>query len=110
MRASEFKAELAKAELPDEAKAEITKLIDTYKQSFLAYEAGASTLNDETTDLAQIYDRLRPVLNAVRKAADDRLAAVRADLETVRAYVFWSICITIAIVIGAALLFGRRRP
>jgi methyl-accepting chemotaxis protein len=106
-RAGEFKTELAKAELPDDAKAEIGKLIDSYKQSFLAYEMGASTLNDETTDLAQIYDRMRPTLNAVRKAADDRLAAVRADLETVRGYVFWSICITIAIVIGAALLFGR---
>jgi methyl-accepting chemotaxis protein len=106
-RAGEFKTELAKAELPDDAKAEIGKLIDSYKQSFLAYEAGASTLTDETTDLAQIYDRLRPTLNAVRKAADDRLAEVRADLDTVRRYVFWSICITIAIVIGAALLFGR---
>jgi methyl-accepting chemotaxis protein len=106
-RAGEFKTELAKAELPDAAKAEIGKLIDSYKQSFLAYEAGASTLTDETTDLAQIYDRLRPTLNAVRKAANDRLAAVRADLETVRGYVFWSIWITIAVVIGAALLFGR---
>ncbi|MBV8926986.1 MAG: methyl-accepting chemotaxis protein [Bradyrhizobium sp.] len=106
-RASEFKTELAKAELPDEAKAEIAKLIDVYKMSFLAYMAGASTLSDETTDLTQIYDRLRPALNAVRKAADDRLGAVRADLATVRGYVFWSICITIAAVIGAALLFGR---
>jgi methyl-accepting chemotaxis protein len=106
-RAGEFKDELVNAELPDDAKAEIKKLIDSYKQSFLAYEAGAGTLNDETTDLAQIYDRMRPTLNAVRKAADDRLAAVRADLGTARDYVFWSICITIAIVIGAALLFGR---
>jgi methyl-accepting chemotaxis protein len=69
--------------------------------------AGQSTLIEETTDLAQIYDRLRPALNAVRKAADERLVAVRVELENVRWYVFWSICVTIAIVIGVALLFGR---
>jgi methyl-accepting chemotaxis protein len=107
-RAGEFKAELAKADLPDNEKAEILKLMETYKTSFLAYMAGQSTLIDETTDLAQIYDRLRPALNAVRKAADERLAAVRAELEQVRNYVFWSICITVAAVIGAALWFGRR--
>ena len=61
-RASEFKTALAKADLPDDEKAEIGKLIETYKTSFLAYMAGQSTLIDETTDLAQIYDRLRPAL------------------------------------------------
>jgi methyl-accepting chemotaxis protein len=106
-RAGEFKTELSKAELPDEARAEILKLMETYKTSFLAYMAGQSTLIEETTDLAQIYDRLRPALNAVRKAADERLVAVKAELEQVRWYVFASIGTTIAIVIGAALLFGR---
>ena len=87
-RAGEFKTELSKAELPDEARAEILKLMETYKTSFLAYMAGQSTLIEETTDLAQIYDRLRPALNAVRKAADERLVAVKAELEQVRWYVF----------------------
>jgi methyl-accepting chemotaxis protein len=107
-RAGEFKTELAKADLPDEAKAEILKLMDTYKTSFLAYMAGQSTLIDETTDLAQIYDRLRPALNAVRNAADERLVAVKAELAQVRDYVFWSICVTVLTVILAALWFGRR--
>ena len=107
-RADEFKTALAKADLPYNEKAEIGKLMATYKQSFLAYSAGASSLNDETTDLAQIYDRLRPSLTAVRKAADERLGAVRAELEKVRGYVFWSIWITVAMVIAAALWFGRR--
>jgi methyl-accepting chemotaxis protein len=106
-RASEFSAELKKADLPDEAKAEITKLMDTYKTSFLAYMAGQSTLVEETADLAQIYDRLKPNLNAVRKAADERLVAVRGELESVRWYVFGSICFTVLVVIAAALLFGR---
>jgi methyl-accepting chemotaxis protein len=106
-RANEFAAELKKADLPDEAKAEITRLIDTYKTSFLAYMAGQSTLVEETADLAQIYDRLKPNLNAVRKAADERLTTVRAELESVRSYVFASICLTVLLVIAAALLFGR---
>jgi methyl-accepting chemotaxis protein len=107
-RASEFKDELAKADLPAGEKAEILKLMDTYKTSFLAYAAGQSTLIDETTDLAQIYDRLRPSLSAVRKAADERSAAVKANLAEVKDYVFWSICITVLTVMIAALLFGRR--
>jgi len=82
--------------------------MDTYKTSFLAYMAGQSTLIDETTDLAQIYDRLRPALNAVRKAADERLVAVKSELAQVRDYVFWSICVRVLTVIVAALWFGRR--
>jgi methyl-accepting chemotaxis protein len=107
-RAGEFKTELAKADLPDDAKAQILKLIDSYRTSFLAYMAGQSTLIDETTDLAQIYDRLRPALNAVRQTADERLVTVKAELAKVRGYVFWSICLTVLTVMVAALWFGRR--
>jgi methyl-accepting chemotaxis protein len=106
-RADEFSVELTKADLPSETKAEIGKLVGIYKTSFLAYEAGQSSLSEEAADLAQIYDRLRPTLVAVRKAADERLEAVKNDLANVQRYVFWSICLTILIVAGAALLFGR---
>jgi methyl-accepting chemotaxis protein len=107
-RAGEFLTELEKTDLPAEAKAEIIKLVDTYKTSFLSFMAGQSTLVEEAEDLAQIYDRLRPNLNGVRKAAGERLEAVKADLAEVRRYVFWSICVTVAMTMGAALLFGRR--
>src|SRR5215831_12818501 len=107
-RAGEFLAELQKTDLPAETKAEIVKLVDTYKASFLSYMAEQSTLVEEAEDLAQIYDRLRPNLNGVRKAAGERLEAVKAELAAVRRYVFWSICITVAMMMVAALLFGRR--
>jgi methyl-accepting chemotaxis protein len=107
-RAGEFLTELEKTDLPAEAKAEIIKLVDTYKTSFLSFMAGQSTLVEEAEDLAQIYDRLRPNLNGVRKAAGERLEAVNADLAEVRRYVFWSICVTVAMMMVAALLFGRR--
>ncbi|MCP3471311.1 methyl-accepting chemotaxis protein [Bradyrhizobium sp. CCGUVB1N3] len=107
-RVGEFLAELPKSDLPTEAKAEISKLIDTYKISFLAFMAGQSTLAEEAADLAQIYDRLRPNLDAVRNASDKRLEAVRDDLATVQRYVVWSICIAVAVMMIVALLFGRR--
>ena len=107
-RVGEFLTELAKADLPDDAKVEIKKLIDSYKSSFLAFMAGQSTLTEEAEDLAQIYDRLRPNLEAVRNAADKRLEAVRDDLLIVRRYVVWSIGVTVAAMIIAAFWFGRR--
>jgi methyl-accepting chemotaxis protein len=106
-RVGEFMTELKTAELPADAKGEIAKLIDTYKTSFMAFMVGQGSLNEEAEDLAQIYDRLRPTLNKVRSAADQRLASVKADLAVVRRYVFWSICVTVAMMLAAALWFGR---
>ena len=106
-RADEFSVELAKTDFPADSKAEISKLVDVYKASFLAFIAGQSTLTEEAADLAQIYDRLRPSLIAVRKAADERLESVKTDLASVQRYVFWSICATILVMVTSALLFGR---
>jgi methyl-accepting chemotaxis protein len=107
-RVDEFLIALKTADLPAEAKPEITKLIDTYKSSFMAFMVGQESLNEEAEDLAQIYDRLRPNLTTVRNAADQRLVSVKADLASVRRYVFWSICITVLTMMAAALWFGRR--
>jgi methyl-accepting chemotaxis protein len=107
-RAGEFLTELAKSELPEPSKAEIVKLVQSYKASFLAFMAGQNTLTEEAEDLGQIYDRLRPALTAVRKSADQRLETVKAELAVVRRSVFWSICITVLVMMAAALLFGRR--
>jgi methyl-accepting chemotaxis protein len=107
-RVDEFLTALKTADLPAEAKPEITKLIDTYKSSFMAFMVGQESLNEEAEDLAQIYDRLRPNLTNVRNAADERLVSVKGDLASVRRYVFWSICITVLTMMAAALWFGRR--
>jgi methyl-accepting chemotaxis protein len=106
-RADEFSAELKKADLPAETKAEISKLVDVYKTSFLAFMAGQSTLTEEAADLAQIYDRMRPTLVAVRSATDQRLVSIKAELASVQRYVSWSICITALLAAALALLFGR---
>ena len=106
-RAQEFAGELARADFPDTTKAEIAKLIESYKSSFLAFMAGQSTLTEEAADLTQIYDRLRPTLVAVQRAADQRQGQVKAELASVRWYVFWSICITILTMTVLAFLLGR---
>jgi methyl-accepting chemotaxis protein len=106
-RVDEFAPELAKADLPAAEKAEIAKLIDVYRMSFLAYMAGQSTLIEEGEDLGQIYERLRPSLLAVRKAADDRLETVKRELAHVRDIVFWSICSTVLLTAMMALLVGH---
>jgi methyl-accepting chemotaxis protein len=107
-RVDEFLTALKTADLPAEAKPEIARLIDTYKTSFMAFMVGQESLNEEAEDLAQIYDRLRPNLTNVRNAADERLVSVKADLASVRRYVFWSICISVLTMMAAALWFGRR--
>jgi methyl-accepting chemotaxis protein len=107
-RADEFSIELAKANIPAESRAEISKLVDAYKTSFLAFMAGQSTLIEEAADLAQIYDRSRPILVAVRNATDERLASVKAELASVKRYVFWSICLTVLVMATSAYLLGRR--
>ena len=106
-RTKEFAVELAKADMPDDAKATVSKLIETYRMSFLGYMAGQSSLNEEAADLAQIYDRLRPVLSSVRSASDQRLEAVKSELSAVRRGVLWATGGVIAIVALAAFLFGR---
>jgi methyl-accepting chemotaxis protein len=106
-RAEEFASELTKADFPEDTKAEIAKLIESYKSSFFAFMAGQSALTEEAADLTQIYDRLRPTLVAVQKAADQRQAEVKAELASVRWYVFWSICITVSTTTLLAFLFGQ---
>jgi methyl-accepting chemotaxis protein len=107
-RVGEFSVELAKTDMPDEARKEVAKLIDSYQSSFFAFMAGQSTLAEEAADLAQIYDRMRPTLTAVRKAADERLEQVKSELATVQRAMLWAICGTIVAVALFALLFGRR--
>jgi methyl-accepting chemotaxis protein len=106
-RSDEFAIELAKTDLPASTKTEITTLIKAYRSSFIAYMAGQTTLSEEAADLAQIYERLRPTLSAVRKAADEHLETVRAMDKATQQAIFWAICVTMATVAIAALLFGR---
>ncbi|MDR3469913.1 MAG: methyl-accepting chemotaxis protein [Xanthobacteraceae bacterium] len=106
-RAQEFNGALGDAAMPDAAKAKIRTLIETYRMSFLGYMAGQSALNEEAADLTQVYDRLRPVLAAVRSAADARVAGARADLAALRRGLLWATAAIIALVTVATVIVGR---
>ncbi|WP_257166210.1 methyl-accepting chemotaxis protein [Bradyrhizobium sp. SRS-191] len=106
-RVDEFGAELAKSDLPDAIKAEIVKLMDVYRASFLAFMAGQTRLLGEAAELTRHYESISPTLQGIRSAADQRLGLVKAELASVRDMVFWSICITVLITAAAAFLFGR---
>jgi methyl-accepting chemotaxis protein len=106
-RVKEFAAELDKTDIAADGKSEITKLIDSYQQSFMAFMVGQSSLNEQAADLAEVYGRVRPILAAVRQAADDKLVAVKADLAAVRDVVLWGTAATILVVVLVAYLFGK---
>ncbi|MCL8482232.1 MULTISPECIES: methyl-accepting chemotaxis protein [Bradyrhizobium] len=106
-RVDEFGAELAKSNLSEAVRADIIKLMDVYRTSFLAYMAGQTKLLEEAAELTRHYEGISPSLQAIRSAADQRLGIVKAELASVKDYVFWSICITVLVAAVAALLFGR---
>jgi methyl-accepting chemotaxis protein len=106
-RAVEFSAELAKSDLPSDVQAEIKRLIEAYRSSFLAYMVGQSTLTEEATDLAQIYDRIRPSIAVVRNATDERIESVKQELSAVRTALLWAVYGTVALMVVSAFIFGR---
>ncbi|MGJ4950883.1 methyl-accepting chemotaxis protein [Bradyrhizobium sp. HKCCYLS20291] len=106
-RVDEFGAELAKSELPESVKAEIIKLMDVYRASFLAYMSGQTKLLGEAAELTRHYESVSPTLQAIRSAADQRLGIVKTELAGVKDTVFWSICVTVLITAAAAFMFGR---
>src|SRR5262249_3379712 len=107
-RVKEFEPALAKTELPDDTKKEITGLINTYQQSFMAFMVGQSTLNEEAEDLAQVYGRVRPVLLEVPKAAEERFGAAQAESAAARQNMLWVVGGTTLLIGALAVYFGRR--
>ncbi|GLH81902.1 hypothetical protein SSBR45G_68110 [Bradyrhizobium sp. SSBR45G] len=106
-RVDEFGAELGRSDLPEPVKAEIVKLMDVYRTSFLSYMSGQTNLLGETAELTRYYESISPTLQAIRSAADQRLGIVKAELASVKDTVFWSISITVLVTAAAALMFGR---
>jgi methyl-accepting chemotaxis protein len=107
-RVEEFEPALAATELPDATKAEIKGLIQTYRQSFMAFMVGQSTLNDEAEDLVAIYGRVRPILVEVRTAAEERYGAAQRESAALRQNMLWLIGLTTLAIGALAIYFGRR--
>ena len=98
-RIEEFEKLLGETELEAKAKDELTSLLGSYRQSFMAYMAQYDTLKEEADDLATIYDRLKPVLVAVKDAADQRYTETLEVAAQSR--------LVVSITIGAVVLLRR---
>jgi methyl-accepting chemotaxis protein len=107
-RIGEFEARLKDVELDAAIKSELTNLLATYRQSFMAFMAQADTLKEEADDLATIYDRLKPVLTAVKEAADQRYTEAAEAATRSRLIVLVTIALIIAAAGVLAAYFGRR--
>jgi len=83
-RVVEFESLLASATMPADAKTEITSLIKSYEQSFLAYMVQKGSLQEDVDDLLAIYGRLRPSLLAVQDEAQKRYAESQSSAAQLR--------------------------
>jgi methyl-accepting chemotaxis protein len=107
-RVVEFKAAIKDAGVADALRSEMEKLVDDYQRNFLAYMLGQSTLNEESADLVQVYDRGRPLLLELRTSSVQRYTQAKDFAETVRQNMLIAIALTILVSAGLALYFGRR--
>jgi methyl-accepting chemotaxis protein len=107
-RQSEFAAALTASGLPDKVRDQLSALMKTYKESFVAYAVTQSTLNDEVDDFATVFQRNRPSLDALVKAADDRYRSSEARATELRQSLLWVIAAATACTGLFATFFGQR--
>jgi len=107
-RLSEFGDALKASSLPDKVRDELSTLMKTYKEGFVAFMVTQSSLNDEVDDFATVFQRNRPSLEAVVKAADDRYRSSEMRAAGLRQSLTW-ITAAATLCIGLlAIYFGQR--
>ncbi|KTS28979.1 hypothetical protein NS228_15175 [Methylobacterium indicum] len=111
-RAAEFEAALAASALPQVDKAEITGLLGTYRDGFMAYLVGAGSLKEEADDLRTIHARLAPRLAEVGQLAEEGRRQAQAAVTTSRTQTGRVMlgCIAFVVLCAGALSWwvGRR--
>jgi len=107
-RLSEFGVALKASGLPEKVQDEISSVMKTYKEGFVAYEVTQSSLNDEIDDFATVFQRNRPTLDALVRAADDRYRSSEARATELRQSLLWVIAAATACIGLFAIIFGQR--
>src|SRR3984957_7813767 len=107
-RQSEFADALKISGLPDAMRGEISSLMKAYRESFAGYMFTQSALNDEVDDFATVFQRNRPSLDALVKAADDRYRSSEARATEVRQSLLWVTAPATACTGLFAMFFGQR--
>jgi methyl-accepting chemotaxis protein len=107
-RRSEFGDAMAASSLAAAMKSEVSSLMKAYNDSFQAFMVSQSSLNDEVDDFATVFERNRPTLDALIKAADDRQQLSETRAVKLRQSLLWTI---VGVTLGVGLLsvyFGQR--
>jgi methyl-accepting chemotaxis protein len=107
-RQSEFADALKISGLSDAVQEEISSLMKAYRESFARYMVTQSSLNDEVDDFATVFERNRPALDALVKAADQRYRLSEAYATQLRQYLIWTIAGATFCIGLLAVFFGHR--
>jgi len=103
-----FQSKLGGAALPDDVKAELTKLLQAYDGAFTAVLVSQGSLTEEIDDLATLYGRNRPALVAALNAADARYQAAERSAQQLRQTLIWTIALA-TLVTGLAIFLVANR-
>src|SRR5579863_1032762 len=76
-RASEFAAEVDKADIPEAAKAELKQKLADYQRDFFAWFDTALKLAAESKAMSESFSEVEPVIDAVSRAVSD----IRAEAD-----------------------------
>ncbi len=103
-----FQSQVAASSLPGDLKAELTKLVQAYESSFMAYMVSDGSLREEADDLATIYERNRPALLAVIAAAEARYRAAEDNARRLRQTLVWIIALA-TLATGLVIFYFAHR-
>jgi methyl-accepting chemotaxis protein len=107
-RRSEFADALKGSDLPEPVRNEVSTLMKAYGESFAGYMVTQSSLNEEVADFATVFQRNRPTLDILVKAAGDRYRASQAHAAELRQIMIWTIAAATICIGLVAIFFGQR--
>jgi methyl-accepting chemotaxis protein len=110
-RASEFTAEIEKADIPEAAKTELRQKLADYQHDFFVWMETALTLAGELKATSESFSAVEPVIEAVSKAVNDiRTEADRSNTavrDSTQRQMEIAILLIAFAVMGAGILIGR---
>jgi methyl-accepting chemotaxis protein len=106
LRADEFTAGIASADIPDTAKAELTRKLADYQRAFFAWMETALKLSGELKTMSESFAVVEPALEVIstevhglKEAADRSMMALRANVKQEMVF-------AILLIAGAVLIMG----
>jgi methyl-accepting chemotaxis protein len=110
-RASEFSADLEKADIPEAARTELKQKLADYQRDFFAWHDTALKLGDELKAMSQSFSSIEPVIAEVSRAVSEiRIEAEQSNAK-VRDRIDWQMKAAIVLiafgVLGIGVFIGR---